>query len=81
MRINTDGWYQYRTDLYDDVGALLGENTRSGTINTSCRFTRAMVRNLQQVVEHPDMTEELAAPLSTPTVEVKYRVETGVSIG
>ena len=39
-----------------------------------------MLANLEQAVEHPDMTEELADVLSTPTVEVQYRVETGVTI-
>lgn len=80
MRIQTDGNYDWRLDLYDDVGEVLDENTRSGAIDASCRFTRAMLANLEQAVEHPDMTEELADVLSTPTVEVQYRVETGVTI-
>lgn len=34
----------------------------------------------ERAVEHPDMTEDLAEVLSTPTVEVEYRVETDVKI-
>ena len=33
MRINTDGRYAWRTDLYDDVGELLGEKTKAGAID------------------------------------------------
>ena len=40
MRINTDGRFDYRMGLYDDVGALLGEKTRSGAIDASCEFAR-----------------------------------------
>ena len=30
MKIETNGKYAWHTDLYDDVGELLGENIRSG---------------------------------------------------
>ena len=39
MRINTEGRFDYRTGLYDDVRALLGEKTQSGAIDASCEFT------------------------------------------
>ena len=80
MRIETSGDYAWRTDLYDDVGTRLGENTRSGAVDGACEFTREMLGNLERAVEHPDMTEELAEILSTRAVDVQYRVETGVSI-
>jgi hypothetical protein len=80
MRIRTSGDYEWRLGLYDDVGALLDENTRSGAIDASCLFTRQMLPALEEAVEHPDMTEELAEVLTTPTVAVEYRVETGVSV-
>jgi hypothetical protein len=39
-----------------------------------------MLPALEKAVEHPDMTEELAEILTTPTVDVEYQVETGVDI-
>jgi hypothetical protein len=39
-----------------------------------------MLRNLEQAINHPDMTEELAELLSTTNVTVKYRVVTGIEI-
>lgn len=80
MRIETTGDYAWRTDLYDDVGDQLGENTRSGAIDASAEFTRQMLPALAEAVEHPDMTEELAETLSTRSVDVEYRVETGVTV-
>jgi hypothetical protein len=80
MRIQTDGDYEWRTDLYDRTADRLGEGTRSGGIDGACEFTREMLDNLEEAVDHPDMTEELAEVLSTSRVEVEYRVETDVSI-
>lgn len=80
MRIRTSRNYEWRLGLYDDAGDLLGENTRSKSIDAACLFTRQMLPALGKAAEHPDMTEELAEVLSTPTVEVEYRVETGVSV-
>ena len=80
MRIETTGDYAWRTDPYDDVGDQLGENTRSGAIDASAEFTRQMLPALAEAVEHPDMTEELAETLSTRSVDVAYRVETGVTV-
>jgi hypothetical protein len=76
MRINTDGAYAWRTDLYDDVGDRLNESTRSGAIDASCAFTRRMLDYLDHAIDHPDMTPELATILSTPRVSVSYHVET-----
>jgi hypothetical protein len=80
MRIRTSGDYDWRLGLYDDVGTLLGEPTRSGAIDGACEFTEQMLPALAKAVEHPDMTEELAEILSTPTVDVEYRVEAGVHV-
>ena len=38
-----------------------------------------MLPALQRAVDHPDMTEELAAILTTSAVTVEYRVQTGVN--
>ena len=80
MRINTDGHYQWRMDLYDRVGELLGESTRSGAVDGAAEFTEEMLANLERAAEHPDMTEELADVLSTSKVEVEYEVQSGVSV-
>ena len=79
MRIETSGKYEWRTDLYDDVGDQLGESTRSGAVDGACEFTAQMLPALEEAVEHPDMTEDLAEVLSTSMVEVEYRVERGVN--
>jgi hypothetical protein len=80
MRINTDDNYAWRIDLYDNVGELLKEPTRSGALDTSCIFTREMVANLEAAAEHPDMTEDLAETLSTSIVELEYRIESELKI-
>ena len=58
MRIRTSGNYEYRLGLYDDVGTLLDENTRSGAIDGACEFTQQMLPALAKAVEHSNMTEE-----------------------
>ena len=80
MRVNTDGKYAWRTDLYDQAGELLGESTRSGALDASAEFTTEMLANLEEAAEHPDMTEELAEVLSTSAVTVEYEVRSGVSV-
>jgi len=80
MRIETSGAYSWRTDLYDDVADRVGASTRSKAIDTSYKFTKEMVGNLERAVNHPDMTDELAEILSTGAVEVEYRIETGVNV-
>ncbi len=80
MRIKSDGKYEYRKDLYDQAGELLGESTRSKGLDASTEFTRRMIRNLERAVNHPDMTEELAEILSTPRVGVQYEVQTELVI-
>ncbi len=59
---------------------LLDENTRVGAVEASCEFTQAMLPALAKAVEHEDMTEELAEILSTRAVDVKYEVETDVTV-
>lgn len=39
-----------------------------------------MLPALAKAVDHPDMAEELAEILSTPTVDVEHRVGTGVHV-
>ena len=80
MRIRTNREYAWRMDLYDDVAEQLGEQTRSGAVDTSCAFTRNMLANLERAADYPDMTEELAEILSTPQVKVQYEVCSGVRI-
>jgi hypothetical protein len=78
MRIETSGKYTGRTDLYDDVGQLLDENTRSGATDGACEFTRKMLPALERAVDHEDTTEELAEILTTRVAEVE--VETDVTV-
>ena len=39
-----------------------------------------MLPALAEAIEHPDMTEELAEVLSTPTVDLSYRIETSLTV-
>ena len=39
-----------------------------------------MLPTLERAVDHPDMTEELAAILMTSAVTIEFRVETGVNV-
>lgn len=80
MRIRTSDKYEWRTDLYDRVGDLMNENTRSGAVDASAQFTEEMMHNLERAMDHPDMTPELAALLSTSQVELEYRIESGVNV-
>ena len=80
MRIRTDSKFAYREKLVDDAAELLDENTRVGAIEASCEFAKEMLSALQEAVEHPDMTEELDEILSTPAVDVKYAISTGVNV-
>lgn len=80
MRINTDDNYEWRTDLYDRVGDLMNESTRSGAVNASAQFTEEMMKNLDRAMDHPDMTPELAALLSTSQVELEYEIQSGVNV-
>ncbi|EFW90467.1 hypothetical protein ZOD2009_19163 [Haladaptatus paucihalophilus DX253] len=80
MRIKSDGKYEYRKDLYDQAGELLGESTRSKGLDASAEFTRRMMKNLERAADHPDMTAELAEILSTPRVTLEYRVESRVQV-
>lgn len=41
MRIQSDGRYEYRKDLYDETAEKLGENTRSKGLDAACEFTQA----------------------------------------
>ena len=80
MRIETDGRYEWRTDLYDEAGGLLNERTRSGAVNAACVFATEISPVLQEAVEHEDMTEELAEILLTDEVEVEYNIEKGITV-
>lgn len=58
----------------------MNENTRSGAVDASAQFTEEMMANLERAMDHPDMTLELAALLSTSQVELEYRIESGVEV-
>ena len=81
MRINTDGTKEYRTRLYERTAERFAVGTKSGGIDAACEFSSSMLGNLEKAASHPDMTPELAEVLSTPDVEVEYRIESGVRVG
>ena len=80
MRINTADNYEWRADLYADMSELFNENTRSAGIDSACIFSREMLANLERAMQHPDMTPELAALLSTSQVELEYQIQSDVKI-
>jgi hypothetical protein len=79
MRIRTDGKYEYRKDAVEGAAAFWDCNKTEAVIR-SCEFTQRMTKNVERALEHPDMTAELAEALSTPYVELEYRIETGLSV-
>ena len=80
MQIKTDGNYEYRLDQLRQVMQQADENTKAGAFDFSTAFTLQMLRNLDQALDHPAMTEELADVLSTPSVELEYQIETGMKV-
>jgi hypothetical protein len=80
MRIKTDGKHEYRLDQLRRIMQATAEGTKSGAFDFSTEFTLRMLDNLDQAVNHPDMTEELAEILSTPTVSLTYQVETDLDV-
>lgn len=80
MRIKTDGKHEYRLDQLRRVMRVTDEGTKSGAFDFSTEFTLQMLKNLDQAVHHPDMTEELAEVLSTSTVDLTYRIEADLSV-
>lgn len=80
MRINDTGNYEWRKDLYDDMSEVFDENTRSAGIDAACIFSREMMANLERALDHPNMTPELAALLSTSQVELKYEIHSDVDV-
>lgn len=70
MRIHTTGNKAYRKDVIDQA-ARLWESSKTDAVINSCLFTSRMVENLDQAKDHPHMTPELAAVLSTDQVRIK----------
>ena len=73
MRIKTDGAHEYRLDLLRRVMQQTGEGTKSGVFDFSTEFTLQMLDAIAEASDHPDMTPELAAVLSTPHVEIEHQ--------
>ena len=80
MRIRIDGEYNWRTNLYNRTAERFGVGTKSGRIDAACEFSTQMFRNLEHAADHPDMTEDLAAVLSTANVTAEHGTITGVEI-
>ena len=71
MRIKTDGTHEYRLDRLRRVMQRTDEGTKSGAFDFSTVFTLQMLDAVEEASDHPDMTPELAAVLSTPHVEIE----------
>lgn len=75
MKIKTDGTHEYRLDLMRRIMQRTDENTKAGAVDRAMESDLEMLDALERAGGHPDMTEALADKLSTPHVEVAYRVE------
>jgi len=80
VKISDRAGESYHEDLVDDVADRFGETTRVGAVEANAEFTQAMLPGLQEAVEHPDMTEELADILSTRAVDIVYEVSISVNV-
>ena len=73
MRIKTDGTHEYRLDRLRRVMQRTGEGTKSGAFDFATEYTLQMLDAIAEASDHPDMTPELAAVLSTPHVEIEHQ--------
>ena len=73
MRIKTDGTHEYRLNRLRRVMQQTGEGTKSGAFDFATEYILAMLDAIDEASDHPDMTPELAAVLSTPHVEIEYQ--------
>ena len=73
MRIKTDENHEYRLDLLRRVMQQTGEGTKSGAFDFATEYTLQMLDAIEEASDHPDMTPELAAVLSTPHVEIEHQ--------
>jgi hypothetical protein len=74
-RCSTDRLVLYPTFLGFEVRHAVAHS-----VDGACKFTKEMLPALQRAVDHLDMADDLAEVLSTPAVEVEYRVECGVTV-
>lgn len=79
MRIYESGDKSYRQDILDAASDTWKCNKTDAVIN-SCEFSTRMIDNLEEALEHPDMTSDLAEILSTRNVELSREVETSIEI-
>ena len=73
MRIKTDEAHEYRLDRLRRVMQQTGEGTKSGAFDFATEYTLQMLDAIEEASDHPDMTPELAAVLSTPHVEIEHQ--------
>lgn len=82
MRIRTDGRFAFRDDVLEK-NADLWDCNKTDAVIRSCEFADRMLGRrgrLKRALDHPDMTAELAEILSTPSVDLRYEVETDVEL-
>lgn len=80
VNIKTDGTHEYRLDLMRRIMHRTGENTKAGAVDRAMEGYLELLDALEHAGEHEDMTADLAETLSTPHVELEYRVETDVTV-
>lgn len=79
MRIYESGDKSYRQDILNAASDTWKCNKTDAVIN-SCEFSTRMIDNLEEALEHPDMTPELAEVLSTKNVQLSREIDTEIQI-
>lgn len=86
MRINTSGGKEWRTDLYERTADALGENTKTGAIDSACIHANQDLDAKREAIEYlaeelpPRDLERVAEILSTDEMEVSVEIGTSVSV-
>ncbi|WP_425494276.1 DUF7692 domain-containing protein [Natronoglomus mannanivorans] len=78
VRIRTDDGNEHRYDTIQEAKAVFNEGNNTAAILAACRHARHDLRAKQRALNHPDMTEDLAEVLSTPLMNLEYRIDTDV---
>lgn len=78
MRIRTDGDYAHRLDAIEAAMDALDENTKTAAVVAACEHARLDRKAKQRALAHPDMTEELAAVLSTSVMQLSYETHADI---
>ena len=78
-RIRTDDGNEHRYDTIQDAKEVFGEGNNTAAIIAACRHVRYDLRVIRRALNHLDMTPEIATVLSTPLMQLEYRIESAVT--